>query len=421
MFTNSSHSGFWKKVVTVLVGTIGAQALPLLAAPLITRLCTPAEMGAFSVWLGVVAVTSIVATLRIDTVMVLDQEIQQQRLCFSVVAYAATTLSLALTLFALVARALGLPGLHALSWLELLSIGAGTWLTAIMQTTLAYATSHNLFGKAAKAKVMQAGTIALTQLALLSAGADGALLAGQLIGLCVGLCTARRLLAPPTAPFRLTLEVDQRHYLLRHQAFWRFSLPSSLLNTLVGQLPLFMIGLHHGAQAAGLFALTQRVLSAPIALISASVLEVFKRQAVHDFESLGHCRELYRATLRSLLVLALGPTLILFVFAPDLFDWVFGPAWRPAGELARLLAPLCFCNFVAGPFGYVFAIAGRQKLELFWQVAQFLMTFIMFSAPLSLRQSVLGYTIGGCLLCMAHLYLTYQSASGRINALNWPG
>lgn len=413
MFTNSSHSGFWKKVVTVLVGTIGAQALPLLAAPLITRLCTPAEMGAFSVWLGVVAVTSIVATLRIDTVMVLDQEIQQQRLCFSVVAYAATTLSLALTLFALVARALGLPGLHALSWLELLSIGAGTWLTAIMQTTLAYATSHNLFGKAAKAKVMQAGTIALTQLALLSAGADGALLAGQLIGLCVGLCTARRLLAPPTAPFRLTLEVDQRHYLLRHQAFWRFSLPSSLLNTLVGQLPLFMIGLHHGAQAAGLFALTQRVLSAPIALISASVLEVFKRQAVQDFRAAGNCRDVYLATFRALLLLAVLPSLVLLLFSPALFSWVFGPAWEPAGELAQMLAPLYFLNFIASPLSYVFFIAGKQKTELRWQVALFLMTIAVFALPLSLRPSIACYAVGRSLLYLVYLAMSWRCAQNR--------
>lgn len=416
------RSEFWKHVTTVLVGATGAQILPLLFAPLLTRMCAPGDMGAFSVWLGVVTVASIISTLRLDAAMVLDHEAQQQRLCFGVVAYCATLLAAVLTLLLVAAHALGVAPIRAMSWFELLTIGAGAWLMAAVQTTLAYATSHKLFDKAAKAKMLQAGTIALGQVALLYAGLRGAaLMAGQLIGLGAGLAVAWLLLAPPAMRIGLRLDQEQRAYLVRHRAFWRFSLPSSLLNTVAGQLPLFLIGMTHGAHAVGLFALTQRVLSAPVSLIAASVLEVFKRQAVHDFESEGHCRELYRATLRSLLVLALGPSLILFVFAPDLFDWVFGPAWWPAGELARLLAPLCFCNFVAGPFGYVFAIAGKQKLELFWQVAQFLMTLVMFSAPLSLRQSVLGYAIGGCLLCMAHLYLTYQSASGRISALNWPG
>jgi O-antigen/teichoic acid export membrane protein len=406
-----AQSGFWKNVVTVLLGATGAQVLPLLVAPLLTRMCTPADMGDFSVWLGIVAVGAIVATLRIDTVMVLERDVRQQRLCFSVVNWSATTLALTLTLCAAVLCVLDLPVLHDMSWLELLTIGAGTWLTAIMQTTLAYAASHKLFGKAATAKVLQAATIAVSQAALLCAGLDDrALLAGQLIGLGAGLWAARRLLAPPTARFRPALDAEQRRYLGRHQAFWRFSLPSSLLNTVVGQLPLFMIGIRHGAAAAGLFALTQRVLGAPVTLVAASVLEVFKRQAVQEFQALGNCRAVYRATFRGLLLLALPPSLILFLYSPELFGWLFGPGWRPAGELASILAPLCFLNFIASPLSYVFFIAGKQKMELGWQVALFVMTVAVFSAPLPLRQSVLGYAIGRSLLYLVYLLMSWRCA-----------
>jgi len=419
-----SQSGFWKNVITVLVGATGAQALPLLVAPLLTRMCTPAEMGDFSVWLGVIAVTSIVATLRIDTVMVLDHETQQQRLCFSVVAYCATMLALVLALLSLLAWVLDLPEVLTLSWLDLLALGAGTWLTATMQTTLAYAASHNLFTKAAKARILQAGTIAVSQLALLYAGLDGtALLMGQLIGLGVGLWTARLLLRPPTTRprLRLRLDAEQRGYLVKHKAFWRFSLPSSLLNTVVGQLPLFMIGIQHGAMAAGLFALTQRVLGAPVALVAASVLEVFKRQAVNEVESMGNCREVYRTTFKALVLLALAPSLILLLCAPQLFSWIFGAGWRPAGELARILAPLCFFNFVASPLSYVFFIAGRQKMELNWQVALFAMTIAVFSAQLSLRDSLVGYAVGRSLLYVVYLLMSWRCAQTPVDIAIMPG
>jgi O-antigen/teichoic acid export membrane protein len=406
-----AQSGFWKNVATVLLGATGAQILPLLLAPLLTRMCTPADMGDFSVWLGVVAVGAIVATLRIDTVMVIDRDLRQQRLCFGVVNWSASALTLLLTLFAALACIFDFPFLRDMSWLELLTIGAGTWLTATMQTTLAYASAHKLFGKAAAARVLQAGTVVVSQAALLCAGLDDrALLAGQLIGLGAGLWAARRLLAPPTAPFRLTLDGEQRHYLGKHQAFWRFSLPSSLLNTVVGQLPLFMIGFHHGAAAAGLFALTQRVLGAPVTLVAASVLEVFKRQAVQEFQVLGDCRAVYGATFRALVLLALPPSLILFLWSPDLFGWLFGARWRPAGELASILAPLCFLNFIASPLSYVFFIAGKQKMELGWQVALFVMTIAIFSAPLSLRLSVAGYAIGRSLLYVVYLAMSWHCA-----------
>jgi len=257
--------------------------------------------------------------------------------------------------------------------------------------------------------MMQAGTIALSQVALLYAGADGAaLLTGQLIGLAAGLWAARRLLVPPMQRLKLKLDIEQRNYLVRHQAFWRFSLPSSLLNTLVGQLPLLMIGLRHGALAAGLFALTQRVISAPVTLVAASVLEVFKRQAVQAYQALGNCRRVYLTTFRALVLLALFPSLLLFLFAPPLFSWIFGADWRPAGEFARVLAPLCFFNFIASPLSYVFFIAGKQKMELGWQIALFLMTVGVFSAPLSLCQSVLWYAVGRSALYVVYLVMSWQ-------------
>lgn len=412
--------GFWRNVVTVSLGTMGAQTLPLLVAPLLTRLCTPEDMGAFSVWLGVITVAGVGATLRVENAMVLDRDEQQQRTCLSVIAYSSTVLALLVTLAAVLGRALDWSVARHMSWLGLWTVGIGTWLTSYTRTTLAYAASHNLFAKAAKAKVWGAGTIALSQLALLSAGMDGsALLAGQLIGLLAGLAAAWTLLAPPRISLKLTLIAEQRRYLVRHQAFWRFSLPSSLLNTLVGQLPLFMIGVHHGAVAAGLFALTQRVLSAPIALLAAAILEVFKRQAAQDYQTMGSCREVYLYTFRALLLVGLGPCLILFLFSPDLFSFIFGATWRPAGELARILAPLCFLNVVASPLSYVFFVTGQQRIELAWQVALFLMTIAAFMAPVSLQHNVLLYSIGYSLLYLLYLYMSYQCSQNRLGVA-WP-
>jgi O-antigen/teichoic acid export membrane protein len=406
---------FWKHVITVLGGTLSAQALPLAVAPLITRLCTPSEMGAFSLWLGVVAVAAVVATLRLEMAMILDHEEEQQRTCFRVVFYTATVTALLVTCGAVLARAAGLHALQRLSWGEVLTLGLGTWLTAAMQTTLAYATSHGQFAKAARAKVWGAGTIATTQLTLLYLGTGGfGLLGGQIIGLAAGLGAARTLLRPPRASIGITLDASQRAYLLKHHGFWRFSLPSNLLNALVSQLPLFLIGLRHGAVAAGLYALTQRVLYAPVALFASSVLEVFKRQSVHEFQTVGNCAHAYAYTFKILALLGLGPSLLLFMFSPSLFAWVFGESWRAAGELAQILAPLYFLNFIASPLSYVFYISGKQKIDLVWQVALFVMTVSVYLAPGTLQQNVLWFCIGYSLLYLVYLHLSWQCSQHRM-------
>jgi O-antigen/teichoic acid export membrane protein len=408
---------FWRNVATVLTGAVGAQALPLLAAPLLTRMCSPRELGAYSVWLGIVAISAIGATLRMEAAMILDHEPARQRACFRVVFYSATVTAVVLTVLAAGACLLGIGAACSLPWSSLLTIGLATWLTACMQTTLAFATSHNAFGKAARAKVTTAAVIVGSQIALLYLGLGGAgLVAGHVIGSAAGFATARWLLRPPAAPIGWRFDAEQIAHLVRHQKFWRYSLPSNLLNGAVSQLPLFLIGMRHGALAAGLFALTQRVLSAPVSLIAASILEVFKRESVREFEERGNCSGTYTRTFKALLALGTIPALTLLLFAPALFSLVFGENWRAAGELARLMAPLFLLNFVASPLSYVFFVAGRQKADLLWQLTLFGVTLGAFLAPGSIAQNVLCYVIGYSCLYLVYLHMSWQCSRNTLAA-----
>jgi O-antigen/teichoic acid export membrane protein len=406
---------FWKQATTVLTGTVIAQALPVLAAPLITRLCTPADLGEFSVWLGVIAITATVATLRLEAAMILDHDSDEQQTCFSVVAYFSTVFAVLITFLAVLAHVLGIEQAQKMSWFGLMTIGLGAWLTAYNQAVVAYATSYRAFAKSAMAKICGAGTIAAGQLILLFIGAGGtALLVGQLLGLSVGLGAGVYLLSPPRPSIALAPTRLQLNYLRKHQSFWRFSLPGGLLNIVAGRFPLFLIGAKYGLFAAGLYALTERILTAPISLLAASVLEVFKRQSVHEYQTMGHCREAFRSTFKALVLLGSGPALFIFLFAPELCAWVFGKPWREAGEFARILAPLYFLNFVVSPLSYVFFVAGKQKIELMWQVALFITTITVFLAPLSLRVVLLNYTIAYSVLYVIYLLMSYKFSKNSL-------
>jgi len=407
---------FWRNAVTVLSGTVAAQALPLLVAPLITRLCTPQDLGVFSIWLGVIAIASTVATLRLEAAMILDHEPSAQQTCFSVVAYFSTVLAVLITLCAILARLSGIEQVHAISWFALLTIGAGTWVTAYNHTASAYATSYCAFGKAAMVKVYGAGAIALSQVALLLFGVGGAaLFGGHLVGLMVGMMAAILLLSPPRPDIAFTPTAVQRSYLRKHESFWRYSLPAGLLNIAAGKFPLFLIGAKYGLVEAGLFALTERVLTAPVSLLAASVLEVFKREAVHAFQTTGNCTKAYRSTFKALVLLGCGPALFIFAFAPDFCAWVFGEPWRGAGDFARILAPLYFLNFVASPLSYVFFVAGKQKIEFVWQIVLFITTITVFLMPLSLTQILWNYTISRSLLYVIYLYLSHRFARNSVS------
>ncbi len=61
-------------------------------------------------------------------------------------------------------------------------------------------------------------------------------------------------------------------------------------------------------------------------------------------------------------------------------------------------------------------MVGKQKMELVWQVALFLVTVVVFSAPLTFHQGILGHAAGRCLLYLVYLDMSHQySLRGRLS------
>jgi O-antigen/teichoic acid export membrane protein len=405
---------YWRHLAAVFSGAVLAQAFPILAAPLITRLCGPAELGQFSLWFGVVGILSLLSTLRLEAAMFLEVSLRRQRLCLENVMRAAATVALLASAAGLLAVLLRWAPALQLSWPGALTLGTAAWLTAYLVTWQAYASAHSAFELGAKVKVAGSAAIVVAQLALLALYPHGAaLVVGHVMGLVVAIGLSQRLLPLARARLRLVWQRRHRVFLRRHERFWKFALPSSLLNSLVSNLPLFLIGVRFGAEAAGLYALTQRVLYAPVSLVASSVLEVFKRQCAEDFRQLGNCRATYRQTAKLLAALGCLPCLILLLAAPQLFCAVFGDKWWTAGELGRLMAPLYFLNFVASPLSYVFFIVGRQKQELRWQCALMVMTLGAFLLADDLFTSVTCYTLGYSTLYLVYLGMSYHCACNR--------
>lgn len=63
---NSMSAAFINRVARVLVGTLGAQLITIGVTLLLVRLYSPAEMGAFSVWLSFATIFAVVVTGRYE-------------------------------------------------------------------------------------------------------------------------------------------------------------------------------------------------------------------------------------------------------------------------------------------------------------------------------------------------------------------
>jgi O-antigen/teichoic acid export membrane protein len=150
-------------------------------------------------------------------------------------------------------------------------------------------------------------------------------------------------------------------------------------------------------------------------LLGRSVLDVFKQKASEDYVKLGNCTSIFVKTFKTLTLLALVPTVLLFFLSPVVFSFVFGEEWQIAGEFAQILSVLFFFKFIASPLSYMFNIAEKQHLDMLWQIGLFIATVISFYVGVQkddIKFALICFTASYSFLYIINLYLSYVFSKG---------
>lgn len=412
MTTFASTGGFWRSVGSVLTGTALAQAVPIAGSLVIARQYAPAEFGRFSAWLGMVLLAAVALTGRLEAALALEPDGNPRRR--AVVSTVVTIVLSALVLAVLVSTALALaPASFAAVSGSLLALFVPTGaLVALGQTWQSWAAAEGLYRELSWIRIAEAAFVTSLQIAagLVFASAD-ALAAAQCLGMLLAFGVSTRLLPLRRPQDRLTSVVLETWG--RYRRFPLLALPADAINTAAAQLPVLIIATRFGVDAAGLLALAFRTLGAPIALLGKAVLDVFKRQASSSYRERGECRAEYVQTFRVLVAFSIAASVVVMIGSEPLFALAFGERWRAAGTMAVWLMPMFALRFVSSPLSYMSYVAGKQHLDLAWQVCLLAMTLTTLHLPDRLSMAIVGYSAGYSLLYVAYLAMSYRFSCGE--------
>jgi O-antigen/teichoic acid export membrane protein len=406
---------FLQSIKLVLSGTAIAQSIPLLGSLIIARLYVPMEFGVFSAWLGVVMTAAVMITGRLEMALVVEPDGEPRR--FAMIATLVTIVGVcsASTIIA-VCIYWSVPVIRNLTPSLVLMFLPATLLAATVQTWQSWAAAEGLYRELSSIRIAQALGVTGIQIIVGWFAPNAASLAlGYVLGVFSGVCVSAYFM-----PINLNFLKPWPKFKVRLIAFWvnhsrfpLFALPADVINTTASQLPILIIASKFGAESSGLFALTIRVLGAPIGLLGAAVLDVFKRSAATSFRDNNHCRHDYIGTFRLLAPLGVVLAIGIMIVAEPLFVLAFGESWRYAGVIAVWLMPMFAMRFVASPLSYVFYIAGKQHIDLVWQCALLAMTLVTFLLPNDFEVSVTAYSVGYSILYLAYLILSYRFSMGK--------
>ncbi|SFW63493.1 oligosaccharide flippase family protein [Pseudomonas sp. NFACC04-2] len=404
---------FIQRVARVLVGTLGAQLITIGVTLLLVRLYSPAEMGDFSAWLSFATIFAVMVTGRYELAIFATKAEND----FHAVIKLVLLLTLSITILVAGGLVLAAPFMDALPavvgdyWLALAIVSLGLGANKLVLSLLTFQQSFNRLGGA---RISLAACVAVAQVsaAYLLGGVSG-LIYGQLFGVIVATALAAIWVGKPlivacaATPWRAV-----RQSAVKYINFPKFSLPADLINTVASQIPIVLLAAKFGGESAGWFALTLKIMGAPISLLAASVLDVFKEQAARDYRETGSCRGIFIKTFKLLAVLALPPFVAFWFVGEWAFSFIFGAAWAESGRYAVLMIPLFYMRFVVSPLSYTIYIAQRQNLDLVWQLTLLALTFACFTLPDTVDSVLWFYSMGYAIMYFIYFWMSFYCTKG---------
>ena len=418
-----AENSFAKNVTTLASGTALAQALPLLFAPVLTRLFSPEDFGTFSLFLAVTSIFSVWVTGVYEQAIVLPGKNKK--------ALGIMILSIALTLFfvsllsgllllsqGIVLGKLGLSEIP--NWC--LFVPPAVIFMAVIQALTQWHNRQQRFKQVSFSRVVQSAITIFSQLGtgVLAIGAVG-LIWGSIFGqiaillMLMGYFVTRDLDSVETPSIQQIYKLG-----VEYVNFPKYMLLGQLSNSLSSNLQVILLGALFGPAIAGQFALSQRVLAAPLTLITGAVGEVFRVESSKVFREKGNFLNLFITLLKRLTVFALLPCFPIAIFGPMIFSTIFGEEWKIAGEMASILAIMVFFQSLSTPLAHSLLIAGQQKLDMCWQFVRLFFSissiWVGYEFYSSYQVAVVLYAVSFSFLYVCHSFVQFLCAKGILSS-----
>lgn len=410
-------AGGVSQVGFLLTGEMVASVALLLATPILSRLFTPDELGAYAILAAAVLILLPIASLRLELALPLTKTTDDVRAILQVIGLTAgVTVSISwiviLTGGEDLASLLGLQDAPRILLLLPLAVLVGVVVAAGTQWTLrseAYARLGTVRGASAvvqSASQVGAGWVGLGPLGLIL---------GQIAG---QVAAAVALFTKPHAPLpRELFRLDGKTLvggLSRNRRYPLLMMPSAIMNQAGLSLPSLLLGIYYGPGIAGAFYLTSVALRKPMNVVSGAVGRLYVGNLARALrERSGNPWRIFVVYVRSLLLVALLPTIVILLWGPSVFTAAFGDTWGVSGEYARILMPAVATQFVVAPVSSTGYLTGRQDLQFVFDGIRLLGVVIAFVIPgtlsLSAATAVLLYSAA-----MTISYLGFGAMYGEL-------
>jgi O-antigen/teichoic acid export membrane protein len=373
----------------VALGIASGQGLILLATPYLARIFTPADFGSFALLNTISNISMAVACLRFDLAIPSAQEEDTHGLMITSVL-----------------AAIFLGGLSAVVLILALKSTFSVFLISPFTSPILVVLCVILVGifQATTAWCLRNGAYKGVAIIRLSQGASFSILAtvpgfGLLWPHVLSFATALVLLRTAFRDSKTAQQVSWRKAAMKAHQFPLMSLPGAVLDVVGYSICIWVITAAYGTSQAGQYAQIQRMIGAPLMLVSMSIGQVLLKHTADIASSKAALRLLLKGVLKITGALATIGFAAVAAFGEPVLRLLLGAQWRVDRRFVCVVAVAVFVRSCVSPLSSVLITLRRFDLALTWQVLYFLSALCLlpfFAAKFQFDNFVVAFAVQEC-------------------------
>jgi len=349
-------------------GTLMAQVVLLAFIPILTRLYSPTEFGNYSLFFILSTIIGSISSLRYEQAIMLPKSDRDAQVLLFISALLTVAVSLLLSVLLFIFYEFFLDYFNTITYLVWL-LPFSVLITGLVQIFNSYSTRKKFYKKMAGVKVVESiSTVGLQGISRYFFALDG-LIVGKFFS---NLYTLYLLIAyhlkKQTLQLKHFTKRRAKANLKRHENFPKYFALATLLNSISQNIPILLFTTLFSPAIAGFYALTHRILQAPIQLVANSTRAVFYQKASELYANKEDIRPLYISTTKGLIKLFIVPFLAIVFFGQEIFSLLFGEEWIVSGVISQITIVWFFFTFINPPVTVMYNIFGQQKAQLLFQI-----------------------------------------------------
>lgn len=411
----------FRNILLLFSGTGLAQLIPVIIQLFLARIYSKTEFGELSVFMSVIGIGGVIATLNYDYVVVISRKQGEARTMLSLSLLSSILISIFSCLILYVFKPY-FSGILNVSDYSILWMAPPVIL--IMGWINGFTSWYNRLGaykKMVTGQLTQGLSIPILKLLFGYVGISAGLIWGTFTGYIFAVAYFIYLyLADENKQglFRSLSWIKMKLYAWEYRDFAIYASIGNLFNAfaLLG-LPL-LITFFYPLEVAGLYFFANSIIRLPINLLSLAIGKVYKKEASEMYQR--HPHELYSFTIRiqkMILCFVLPLLVFFFLFGPQLFSFLFGAKWIESGEMIRYFAIFVLFNALYSPISSIADILRHQKLLLFFNVSLVICQIAIFAigAGLEFKYVLLATSVIGALhYILIDIYMKKQIKKYRL-------